>query len=161
MPSQPDYIASANRTRNGAYGGAHRGVVDQTVNAKNEERDTPEPDMTGQLGNLGADLIHLGELRPQRYLRGGQIVQDQLVSAEEGPIHPPRDIYIPLDPVSLAKQSNERKLLVGIDFLPDIDERHADPLALGDLRVRRSGNEAVNLSLPERDHVGPAAGDGC
>jgi len=29
----------------------------------NDPQAAPEPDMTGQLGNLGADLIHLGELQ--------------------------------------------------------------------------------------------------
>jgi len=38
-------------------------VVDQTVAAPDDEQETPEPDMTGHLGNLGADLIHLGELQ--------------------------------------------------------------------------------------------------
>jgi uncharacterized membrane protein YqjE len=34
-----------------------------SAGASNETLDSPEPDMAGQLGNLGADLIHLGELQ--------------------------------------------------------------------------------------------------
>lgn len=63
MPPQPDHVASANRTRNGAYGGSSRGMVGEAVNAPADEQDVPDPDMTGQLGNLGADLIQLGELQ--------------------------------------------------------------------------------------------------
>jgi hypothetical protein len=65
MPPQTDYGASANRTRNGSHGGTPRGMVGETLTTPpgNDPKMTPEPDMTGQLGNLGADLIHLGELQ--------------------------------------------------------------------------------------------------
>jgi hypothetical protein len=65
MPPQPNHLASPNRPRNGSHGGSSRGLVDQEVKASTtaEQSQTPEPDMTGQLGNLGADLIHLSELQ--------------------------------------------------------------------------------------------------
>jgi len=37
--------------------------VGQAVASNGAEQETPEPDMTGHLGNLGADLIQLGELQ--------------------------------------------------------------------------------------------------
>jgi hypothetical protein len=38
-------------------------VVGEAVASSGAAQDVPEPDMTGQLGNLGADLIQLGELQ--------------------------------------------------------------------------------------------------
>ena len=65
MPPQANHLASANRAGNGSHGGSHRGLVGQEMKTSpgDEQTQTPEPDMTGQLGNLGADLIHLGELQ--------------------------------------------------------------------------------------------------
>lgn len=65
MPQESNHLASANRVGNGTHGGSHRGLVGETLATPpiKDPAMAPEPDMTGQLGNLGADLIHLGELQ--------------------------------------------------------------------------------------------------
>ena len=66
MSSQPNQVASAHRVGDQSDGRSHRGMVDQAMKKNGtvqDQSEIQEPDMTGQLGNLGADLIHLGELQ--------------------------------------------------------------------------------------------------
>ena len=64
MATQTDYRTSEDRLGSRPVHGASRGVVGEEVTSRSTEADSPpEPDMTGHLGNLGADLITLGELQ--------------------------------------------------------------------------------------------------
>ena len=63
MATQTDYRTSENRPGSRSGDRDSRRVVGQEMNYEPAEETQEEPDVTGNLGDLGADLISLGELQ--------------------------------------------------------------------------------------------------
>lgn len=63
MATQTDYSTSENRPGSRLGDRHSRRVVDQEMNDEPAAESQEQPDVTGNLGNLGADLISLGELQ--------------------------------------------------------------------------------------------------